>query len=80
MSRNLRMATAVVVFAFAATGVAQARPINYQHQQFRAGYAGPAYSSTPRALWRWNVPGRGVADSACDMPDSTCSNDERIND
>jgi len=46
----------------------------------RHGYAGPVYSSTQRALWPWYVPQLGVRGLACDMPDSTCSNDERIND
>jgi hypothetical protein len=74
MSHILRMAAVGIGLAFAAAGVAQARPISYQHQHF------PVYSSTPRALWPWNVPGRSGAGSACDMPDSTCSNNERIND
>ena len=46
----------------------------------RHGYAGPVYSSTQRALWPWYVPQLRVRDLACDMPDSTCSNDKRIND
>jgi hypothetical protein len=37
MSRILRMATAGFVLAFAATGVAQARPINYGRPHFRPG-------------------------------------------
>jgi hypothetical protein len=48
MSRILRMPTVIVTLAFAAMGVAQARSINYRHDHFRAGYAGPMYS-TPRA-------------------------------
>ena len=46
----------------------------------RHGYAGPVYSSTQRALWPWYVPQLGVRGLPCDMPDSSCSNDERIND
>jgi len=44
MSHKLRMATVAVMLAFAATGAAHARPINYQHQHFHAGYAGPVSS------------------------------------
>jgi hypothetical protein len=40
MSHNLRTATTAVTPAFDATGVAQARPINYQHQHLSVGYAG----------------------------------------
>ena len=50
MSYILGMATVLVMLAFAATGVAQARSINYQHHHFHAGYAGPVYSQAPRAL------------------------------
>jgi len=46
MSKILSTATAVLMIAFATTGVAQARPINHQHP---AGYAGPVYSQAPRA-------------------------------
>ena len=80
MSRILRMATVIGMLAFAVTGVAQARPINYRHDHFRAGYAGAVYSQAPRELWPWYVPQLGVQGLACDMPTSTCSNDERIND
>jgi hypothetical protein len=44
MSHILKMAVAGIMLAFAATGVAQARSISYQHHHFRAGYAGPVYS------------------------------------
>jgi hypothetical protein len=55
MSKILTMATAVVMLGLAATGVAQARPINYQHHDFHAGYAGPAYTKAPRELSPWNA-------------------------
>jgi hypothetical protein len=85
MSHILRMATIGVMLAFAATGVAQARGANFDRGSFgtatyHQGYAGPAYSSTNRPLWPWYVPQLGVQGLACDMPSSTCSNDERIND
>jgi hypothetical protein len=54
MSHILRMATVLVILAFAATGVAQAHPINYQHHHSHAGYAGPVYSQAPHAF---NNPG-----------------------
>ena len=80
MPKILNGAAAAVMLAFAATGVAQARPFNYRHDHFRASYAGPVYSQTSRELWPWYVPQLGVQGLACDMPSSTCSNDERIND
>jgi hypothetical protein len=49
MSRILRMPTVIVTLAFAAMSVAQAHSINYRHDHFHAGYAGPMYSQTPRA-------------------------------
>jgi hypothetical protein len=56
MSDILRMAMVLVMLAIAATGVAQARPINYEHHHFRAGHAGPMHSQAPRAF---NNPGFG---------------------
>jgi hypothetical protein len=76
MSRSLGMAAAVIMIAFAATGVAQARA-KYNDNNARPGYAGQVYSSTPVARF---VPGRGIVGESCDMPSSVCSNDERIND
>jgi hypothetical protein len=75
MSRDLGMATAVIMIAFAATGVAQARA-KCNDNNGRPGYAGQVYSSTPVA----HLPGRGIVGESCDMPSSVCSNDERIND
>jgi hypothetical protein len=49
MSKILSTAAAVAMLAFAATSVAQARPISYQHYHFQPGYAGPAYSQPSRA-------------------------------
>jgi hypothetical protein len=60
MSHILRMATVIIMLAFAATAVAQARPINYHHH-LHAGYAGPMYSQAQDELRPWNVPGRGIA-------------------
>jgi hypothetical protein len=78
MFYNFRMATAAVMLAFAATGVAQARPINYQHYNFHAGYDGPVYSS-PSSVGSWGfVPGRGIVGESCELPTSACSNDERV--
>jgi hypothetical protein len=57
---NTTARAAIVALSLSAMGVAQGRPINYQHH-FHAGYAGPVYSKAPRELWPWNVPGRGVA-------------------
>jgi hypothetical protein len=59
MSEIFTTATAVIMLGLSATGVAQARPINYQHH-FHAGYAGPVYSKVLRELSPWNVPGRSV--------------------
>jgi hypothetical protein len=64
MSRN-QMATVAIMLAFTATGVAQARPINYRQDHFRVGYAGSVYSSAPRELWQWNVVGQGVRGYGC---------------
>ena len=78
MSQILRMGTVIVMLAFAATGVAQARPFIYRHDHFRAGYAGPAYSSTSSVTpWQF-VPGRGIIGESCELPTSACSNDERV--
>jgi hypothetical protein len=55
------MARAVIMIGIAATSVAQARPINYQHHHFHANYAGPVYAKAPSELWPWNVQGRGFA-------------------
>jgi hypothetical protein len=56
------------------------------HRLARPGYAGPAYSVIPTDAWpiaqagyRF-VPSRGIAGESCDLPSSTCPNDERIND
>jgi transcription elongation factor len=38
------------------------------------------HSPASRELWQWNTPGRHVVGDDCDMPSSTCSNDDRIND
>ena len=54
-------AMAVIMLGVAQTGVAQARPIKYQHHHFHAAYAGPVYSKAARELWPWNVQARGVA-------------------
>jgi hypothetical protein len=61
MSKILITATVVVKLGVAATSVAQARPINYQHHHFHASHAGPVYARAPRELWPWNVQGVGVA-------------------
>jgi hypothetical protein len=61
MSKMLITATAVIMLGVAATSVAQARPINYQHHHFHGSYAGPVYAKAPRELWPWNVQGRGLA-------------------
>jgi hypothetical protein len=74
----LKTATAVTLIAFAATGVAQART-KYHNNNVRPAYADSVYSQAPRELWPWNVPTQGVRGLACDMPDSVCSNSERIN-
>ena len=74
MSQILRMGTVIVMLAFAATGVAQARPMNYRNDHLRPGYAHTVYSQAPCET------GRGGAGLVCDMPSSLCSNDERIND
>ena len=80
MSHTLKMATAIIMLAFAATGVAQARPFNYQHDHFRAGYAGAVYSSTSSVGPVQFVPARGIIGESCDTPSSACSNDQHIND
>jgi hypothetical protein len=78
MANILRKATLIAMLAFAATGIAQARAVNYQHYQFQSGYAGPVYSSpSSAATWRF-VPGRGLVGESCEMPTSACSNDERV--
>jgi hypothetical protein len=78
MYKILNTTAAVAVLAFAATGVAQAHTVNH-HKHYSSGYAATVYSQAPRALWPWYVPARGWG-RACDMPDSTCSNSQRIND
>ena len=55
MSCILRVAAVGIVLAFAATGVAQARPMNQNHPH--PGFAGPVYSSVEAS-------GRGFARSA----------------
>jgi hypothetical protein len=78
MVHILRMTTVIVMFAFAATGGVQARHANYRHRDFHAGYAGPMCSSTPSVASGEFVPGRGIVGESCDLPTSTCPNDERI--
>jgi hypothetical protein len=79
------MATVGVTLAFAATGAAQARG-NFDRGGFgsvfdsHADYAGPAYASTTSVGSYRFVPGRGIVGESCDLPSSTCSNDDRIND
>lgn len=77
MSHILKMATAVVMLAFAATGVAQARA-KYTDYGVRPVYASRMSSQAPRELWPWNVPAQGLAGFTCDLPSSTCSGGERI--
>jgi hypothetical protein len=77
MFHNLSLATVAVMLAFAATGVAHARPMYFHNNNVRPGYAGQVYSSAPVEQF---VPGRGIVGESCDMPSSACSNDERIND
>jgi hypothetical protein len=51
-----------------------------KYHQDRPDYAGWASTSgAPVGPWEF-VPGRGIEGESCDMPSSTCSNDERIND
>jgi hypothetical protein len=69
MSKVLIREMAIVTLGLAAMSTAQARAINYQHHNFRAGYAGPVYSKAPRELWPWNVQGRGVAGVAPQFSD-----------
>ena len=61
MPKILIMARAVIMIGIAATSVAQARPINYQHHHFHARYAGPVYAKAPPELWPWSAQGRGFA-------------------
>jgi hypothetical protein len=78
VSHILGRATVIAMLAFTATGVAQARPINYQHNHFRSGYAGAVYSS-PTSVGRFGfVPGRGIVGESCELPTSACPNDERV--
>ena len=62
MLRILRMTMVGIMLAFAATGVAQAHPINYQHHHSHAGYAGPVYSQAPHAF---NNPGPQIKGYGC---------------
>jgi hypothetical protein len=78
MPNILKKATLIATLALAATGIAQARPVNYQHSQFQSGYAGPVYSSPSSAATLRFVPGRGLVGESCEMPTSACSNDERV--
>jgi hypothetical protein len=59
MLNFLTTATAVIMLALTATGVAH--PINYHHHHLHAGYAGPMYSQASRLLRPGNVPGRTIA-------------------
>jgi hypothetical protein len=78
MFHNFRTATVAVMLAFAATSGTHARPINYRHNDFHAGYAGPVYSSPSSVGSRGFVPGRGIVGESCDLPSSACSNDKRV--
>ena len=77
MSHILKMATVIGMLAFAATGVAESRPIYFRNNQPQPGYAGQMFATAPAAQF---VPGRGIVGESCDMPSSACSNDYRIND
>jgi hypothetical protein len=75
---NSRMAAVAVMLAFAATGVAHARSVNYQDYNFHAGYTGRVYSSPSSVGSQGFVPGRGIVGESCDLPSSACSNNERV--
>ena len=69
---------AIIILGLATMGSVNARALNHHHPH--PGYTGWA-SSSPSSVGSWEfVPGRGVVGESCDMPSSTCSNDERIND
>jgi hypothetical protein len=44
MFHILKMATMIAMLAFAAAGVAQARPINFRNDHARPGYASQRYA------------------------------------
>jgi hypothetical protein len=75
MSKILSRA-AIIILGLSSMGTAQARPVHLHHNLVRPGYAGQVYTAAPAARF---VTGRGTVGMACDMPSSTCSNDERIN-
>ena len=73
MSKVLNAMAPLVILGLAMMGSANARALNHYHPH--PGYAGPASAS--HEPWEF-VLGRGIVDDACDLPSSTCPNDERI--
>jgi hypothetical protein len=75
MSKILSRA-AIIILGLSSMGTAQAQPIHFHRNHVQPGYASQVYAA-PAAQF---AAGRGTVGLACDMPSSTCANDERIND
>jgi hypothetical protein len=87
MSKVLTTATAAAMLAFATMGAAPALATNYhdyrpwnQAQTLAPHYAMHYYGGPKSPMWPSFARAQGVAGLACDLPSSTCSNNERIND
>jgi hypothetical protein len=68
MSNFLRMATAIAMLAFAATGAAQARGNfdrdSHSFAQAQTQDTYPGYAAS-RELWPWYVPSHGIVGESC---------------
>ena len=67
--------TAVLALRFATTD-AVAEPSRHETRR-PVGYASPAYRLAPHSYNYTFVPGRGISDEACNLPTSTCANEQR---
>jgi hypothetical protein len=88
MSRILNRTTGIIMLGLVTMGAAHAHAANHNpygpggqiqaqaQPQYTMRYDGGIKSPT----WTAVGSGRSVAGLACDLPSSTCSNDERIND
>lgn len=79
MEHILRLATLSITLGFAAMGATRARPITISTTNFTP-VTQVRCTRRHRALWPWYKPERSVPGLPCDLPSSTCSNDERIKD
>ena len=68
--------TAVLALRFATTD-AVAEPSRHETRHPPIDDASPAYGLVPHSYYYTFVPGRGISNEACNLPTSTCANEQR---